>query len=79
MTSLRFDPPALYGALDAARRERDLTWAEVAAETGVAATTIGRLRGPGRFELDGILALTHWLGRPVEDFTRPGDLPPESL
>jgi len=67
---IRFDPPALFAALSAQRERRGLTWAEVAAETGVAEATIQRTRATGRFELDGILALTRWLGRPVEDFTR---------
>ncbi|MGL5809682.1 MAG: hypothetical protein ACRCYQ_07050 [Nocardioides sp.] len=72
---IRFDPPALHVALDAERRRRGLTWAAVAAETLVATTTINRLTRDGgpagaRFEVDGILALTHWLGRTIEDFTR---------
>ena len=67
---IRFDPPALYRALDAERTARGLVWADVASQSGVATSTIGRLKGDGRFELDGILALTTWLGRPVEDFTR---------
>jgi len=31
--------------------------------------TIRRLRADGRFETDGILSLTQWLGPPVEEFT----------
>ena len=46
------------------------TWNQVAAEAGVNSGTIGRLRANGRFETDGILSLTQWLGRPVEEFTR---------
>lgn len=75
---LRFDPPALYAAVDAARRERGLTWAEVSDQTGVAEATIRRTRGHGRFEVDGVLALTSWLGRPLQEFTRVGP-PPEQL
>ncbi len=37
---------------------------------GVNIGTIRRLRANGRFETDGILSLTQWLGRPVEEFTR---------
>ena len=33
----RFDPPAIFAALDAERRRRGLTWAQVAAQTGVTA------------------------------------------
>lgn len=67
---IRFDPPALYEALDTERTARGLAWPDVAAQCGVASSTISRLKGHGRFELDGILALTAWLGRPIEDFTR---------
>jgi hypothetical protein len=47
-----------------------LTWNQVAGEAGVNVGTIRRLRANGRFETDGILSLTQWLGRPVEEFTR---------
>ena len=66
----RLDPPALHAALDAERQRRGLAWNQVAAETGVNIGTIRRLRANGRFETDGILSLTQWLGRPVEEFTR---------
>jgi hypothetical protein len=75
----RFDPPALFAALDAERTRRALTWARVARDCGVAEATIRRLATYGRFEVDGVLALTQWLGRPLEEFTRPGELPPEAL
>ncbi|HMQ37634.1 MAG TPA: helix-turn-helix transcriptional regulator [Micropruina sp.] len=75
----RFDPPAIFAALDAERRRRGLTWAQVAAQTGVAESTLRRTREHGRFEADGVLAMAEWLGRPVEEFTRPGDLPPEAV
>ena len=35
-----FDGDALYGALDAERRARNLTWKQVAAESGVSASTL---------------------------------------
>lgn len=73
----RFDPPALYAALDDERERRGLTWSDVAAETGVVRATIDRLRQHGRFEVDGVLALAQWLGRGLESFTRPGEVPPE--
>lgn len=65
----RLNPPALYAALDAERQQRRVTWQQVARECGVSAQTIQRTRHQVRFEVDGILALTGWLGRPVEDFT----------
>jgi hypothetical protein len=67
----RLDPPTLHAALDTERARRGLTWHQVATEAGVNIGTIRRLRAQGRFETDGILSLTQWLGRPVEEFTRP--------
>lgn len=72
----RLDPPALYAALAAERQQRRLTWVEVARQSGVADATIRRLRSPGRFEADGVIALAAWLGRPVEEFTRDAGPPP---
>lgn len=65
----RFDSAALYAALDAQRRSRGMTWAEVAAEIGVSASTLTRTRLGGRMEVDGMLAMARWLGRTAESFT----------
>ena len=65
----RLHPPTLHAALDAERRERGMTWQQVARESGVSAHTIQRTQRQVRFEVDGILALAGWLGRPIEDFT----------
>jgi len=46
-----------------------MTWQQVARESGVSAHTIQRTQRQVRFEVDGILALAGWLGRPIEDFT----------
>jgi transcriptional regulator with XRE-family HTH domain len=69
-TVIRFDTGALYAALDRQRVERGLTWAQVAAEIGVSAATIQRTKSGGRMEIDGMLAMVHWLGEPVETFVR---------
>ncbi len=66
----RFDAAALYEAMDAERQRRDITWTQVARETRVSASTITRTRLGGRMEVDGMLNLVGWLGRPVEDFVR---------
>jgi hypothetical protein len=65
----RFDAVALYHALDAQRQAHGLTWTQVAAEIGVAASTLTRTRLGGRLEVDGMLAMVRWLGRTVESFT----------
>lgn len=65
----RFNAAALYAALDARRRERGMSWAEVAREIGVSASTLTRTRLGGRMEVDGMLAMVRWLGRTAESFT----------
>jgi hypothetical protein len=65
---VRFDAQALYRALDEQRQARDMTWADVSREIGVSASTITRTRDGGRLEVDGMLAMVSWLGRPVEVF-----------
>lgn len=70
----RFDAVALYRALDAKRTARGLTWAQVAAETGVSVTTLRGTQRGGRLEVDGMLAMVAWVGLPVEAFVHePGD------
>lgn len=64
----RFNPHALYSALDAQRRSRGMTWTEVAREIGVARSTITRTQSGGRMEVDGMLAMVGWLNVPVETF-----------
>jgi len=66
----RFDAAALFAALDQRRRERRLTWSDVAAETGVSVATMKRTKDGGRTEVDGMLALVGWLGVQVETFVR---------
>jgi transcriptional regulator with XRE-family HTH domain len=67
---IRFDARALHAALDAQRKARGLTWADVARETGVASATLTRTKTGGRLEVDGTLAMVRWLGRTIESFTR---------
>lgn len=70
---VRLDAKALYRALHDQRTARGLTWAQVAKEIGVSAATITRTREGGRMEVDGMLAMVHWLGVPVETFVRNSD------
>lgn len=67
---LRFDSTALYDALNTQRTARGMTWEQVAREIGVGAATITRTRTGGRMEVDGMLAMVHWLRVPVETFVR---------
>jgi transcriptional regulator with XRE-family HTH domain len=66
----RFDSRALYAALDRERQARGMSWQEVGRVIGVNPATISRTRSGGRLEVDGMLAMVAWLGRPVEDFVR---------
>ena len=65
-----FDGDALYGALDAERRARNLTWKQVAAESGVSASTLTRMAQGRRPDLDSLAALSAWSGLRTDDFIR---------
>jgi len=67
-----FDSEALFRALDDARRERGLSWRELAAETGVDASTLRRTRSGRPMEADGVLAMVRVVGRAPEDFAKRG-------
>lgn len=67
----RFDACALYAALDAQRQSRGMSWRQVALEIGVSASTLTRTKQGGRMEVDGMLAMVRWLGRPAESFVHP--------
>ena len=69
----RFDSAALYQEIDKQRKERGMTWAAVAKEIGVSTTTITGTKKGGRMEVDGMLAMVHWLGESVETFVRERD------
>ncbi|WP_420612104.1 hypothetical protein [Candidatus Spongiisocius sp.] len=66
-----FDAVALHEALDAHRRSRSLNWKQVAAESGVSASTLTRMAQGKRPDLDGLAALTAWSGLKADDFVRP--------
>ena len=66
----RFDASALYAALDRRRQAEGLSWQQLGRVVGVSPATMTRMRAGGRLEVDGMLAMVAWLGRPVEDFVR---------
>lgn len=59
---------ALYAALDAARRERKLTWRQLAAQAQVSPSTLSRLAVGKRPDVDGLAALCDWAGRSADNF-----------
>jgi len=66
-----FDVSALYDALDAQRRSRDLSWSAVArAIGGISVSTLTGLPGRTVVEGDGVLQMLRWLDRAPESFVR---------
>jgi transcriptional regulator with XRE-family HTH domain len=57
-----FDADAFYHVLDAERSERGITWKEVAAQTGVSASTLTRLGQGRRPDVDSFARLVAWGG-----------------
>ena len=66
----RFDVAALHAAMDGQRRSRRLTWKDVAAESGVSASTLTRLSQGRQPDVNSLAALTAWLGMSADHFMR---------
>ena len=66
---LRWGPTRLYEALETRRRERELTWAQLAAELRCTPNQLTGIRR-SRFAIGMTLAMriTQWLGQPAADF-----------
>ena len=77
----RFDSSGFYEALNATRRARNLNWKQVAAESGVSASTLTRMAQGKRPDVDGLAALTSWSGLKSDEFVRSGtrQTEPETL
>jgi len=63
-----FDLSALFRRIDIKRREQEMSWAALAREVGVAASTIRRFSAADDAEADGVLALIRWLEAAPEEF-----------
>jgi predicted XRE-type DNA-binding protein len=71
----RVDTRALYAALDGERRARDMSWDQLAVDSGVplGGGAVRRLGEGGRTEVNTFVRLVAWLGVPAEAFlVRPG-------
>ena len=66
----RFDVAALHATLDSERRSRRLTWKNVAAQSGVSASTLTRLSQGRQPDVNSLAALTAWLGMSADHFMR---------
>ena len=66
---LRCDLPRLYEALDAQRREREITWPQLSRELGCTPSQLTGI-GRARFAIGMRLAMriVMWLDRPARDF-----------
>jgi transcriptional regulator with XRE-family HTH domain len=64
----KLDTDALYAALDAQRKARELSWRQLAKEVGVSPSTMTRLANGQRPDVDAFAALVHWLGQPADVF-----------
>lgn len=65
-----FDSEGFYAAVDAQRVGLGLNWKEVAAASGVSASTFSRLAQGKRPDVDSLAALAAWSGLSVGDFVR---------
>lgn len=65
-----FDSDGFYSALDAARRSRELNWKQVAAQSGVSASTLTRMAQGARPDVDSLAALAAWSGLDADDYIR---------
>lgn len=72
MEKVYFDVAAFYAALDAQRRVLNMTWKQVAAVTGVSASTLTRMAQGRRPDVDGLAALSKWAGLDPAAYTRGG-------
>ena len=74
-----FDLAGLHAAIDAARSEQAVSWAELGRIVGVAPSTIRRFAHATDAEADGVLALLRWLGIAPEAFIKHSSATPERL
>jgi transcriptional regulator with XRE-family HTH domain len=73
-----FDADAFHAALDAVRRAKELNWKEVAAQSGVSASTLTRMAQGKRPDVDGLAALVTWSGLDADDYVRSDEDRPQA-
>jgi transcriptional regulator with XRE-family HTH domain len=67
-TPTQFNVSAFYAALNAERGSRSLTWKDVAAQSGVSASTLTRLSQGRRPDVDSLATLTSWMDMSADSF-----------
>src|SRR5882762_3543427 len=65
-----FDGDAFYRALEAAVNARSKVWKDVAAETGVSASTLTRMAQGRKPDASSLAALSAWAGVNPSDFVK---------
>ncbi len=65
-----FDGDSYFRALEAIVVARSLTWKEIAAQTGVSASTLARMAKGRRPDASSLAALSAWAGLNPSDFVR---------
>jgi predicted transcriptional regulator len=65
-----FDTKSFYVALDAVRRDNEITWKEVAVQSGVGASTLTRIGQGANPDIEGFARLLSWSGLKAEMFIR---------
>jgi transcriptional regulator with XRE-family HTH domain len=68
MAKTKINVEALYGALNATREERELSWRQLAKEIGVSPSLLSRMANGYRPDADGFATLVRWLGLSAESF-----------
>lgn len=70
---LRWDLPRLYSAVDAQRREGNLTWVALATQVGCTPSRLTNLRTARMADMELTMRLTQWLSLPAADFVHPAN------
>ncbi len=68
---LRWDLNQLHAALNERRRERGLTWAELAQALACTPSRLANLRTARMADMDLTMRITQWLERPAAEFIHP--------
>jgi transcriptional regulator with XRE-family HTH domain len=68
MSGRHLDTTALLGALEAKKEEEGRSWRDVARELGIDHSTFTRLGRGQRPDVETLVALTDWLGVPLDTF-----------
>ncbi|MFF8868016.1 helix-turn-helix domain-containing protein [Streptomyces sp. NPDC015139] len=71
------DVERLYGALDAQRSARGLSWRQLAKELEVSPSLLSRMANGLRPDVDAFATLVQWLAVPAEQFMVSGEQPAE--